>query len=118
MSEVFFHHEGKEYCNEEKALSELLADDILFVGANSTDTVRLYVCCNDLFYWASADAEDLPQDEIGSLYKAWQANKKWGASIWCCKRRNLQPQAPVKAMMQKEGAWTDEVEALPNPEPS
>ena len=106
---------------ESSAVIELLADDTLFVGSgyqSPSDTLELYVLCNDLFWWGTADAEPCKPSELESLYQAWHADKDWGALIWCCQHRNLQPQKPMREAMQKAGVWTEALAALPDPGPS
>lgn len=121
MSEsVLFEVDGKEYCNEEAALSILLRDEVLFCnerdvvfrGEPSGCTTVLYVNCNDVFAWACADAEDLPNDEIGNLYKMHIADPKWGSIKWCCHRRNEQPQKPVADDMKLDGSWDESMDDL------
>lgn len=120
---VFFKlSDGKEYCNKERALGFLLLDDVLFSNEREVmwegkkdeegPTTVLYVVCNDLFGWACADAERLPEEEIGNLFKMWKADKKWGPSIWCMKRRNAKPQKPVEDLMKQEGVWTSDLDNL------
>lgn len=117
MTEMFFTVDGKEYCNKEAALSKLLADDILFVNENA-GTVALYVLANDLFWWATGDGLELPEDEIGTLYKMHMAEPNWGSVKWCCRQRKLRPQIPIVEKMKADGAWDAEMEALPAPNPS
>lgn len=133
---------GVEHVVEEVALAQLLQDDVLFCNERETveneykvvdgklynddskpihrgeSTTILFVLCNDLFYWASADAERLPNSEIGRLYKMHMADKKHGSSKWCCLRRGLRPQVPIVEMMKADGAWDVALEMLPAPEPS
>lgn len=111
--------------SNELALSKLLEDRILFSnerkysdGEEEGSTVVLFVNCNDLFYWGCADAEDLPLGEVQNLLKMHFKNPRWGSDKWCCLRRGLRPQIPVIEQMKKEGAWDDELEALPAPERS
>lgn len=113
--------DGSIHCVEEKALEILLRDNILFSnereflnpdGTKGGSTVILYVNCNDVFAWACADAEDLPHDEIGNLYKMHKANKRWGATIWCILRRKQKPQKPMEDLMKKDGVWTEGLEKL------
>lgn len=148
QASVFWTDEdGKEYCDEERALARLLLDGVLFCNERNTamrpfktdgkglvlglddtkpwevseeSTTVLYVLCNDLFYWGTADAESLPNDEIGNLYKMHvdPANKGYGAEKWCCFRRKLRPQVPIVERMKAEGVWDAAMEALPAPEPS
>lgn len=120
------HH----YVDNETALAHLLLNDVLFSNGRdyvssfagepqeiSKETVVLFVNCNDLFVWACADAEELPHDEIGPLFKMWHADKRWGADKWCCLRRNMQPQGPIVRDMKLSGSWDDVMEALPkNPD--
>lgn len=147
--DIFWNYKGTLMVNEEKALAQLLLDDVLFcnerntatrpfkteknaegqhiiVGSDDTkpwevsdeSTTVLYVNCNDLFYWGTADAESLPNDQIGKLYLLHKENDKWGASKWCCLQRKLRPQVPIVEDMKKDGYWDAELEALPAPEPS
>src|SRR2546430_1807368 len=106
--DVFFKIEDKEYCNDGKALSILLAESILFANSRhyiewdkwvpdesrlgkykhldtykvQDETVVLFVNCNDLFWWACADAESITLDEIPTLFRAWRNDKSWGVSKW------------------------------------
>ncbi len=114
---------GKDQCCHEYALSKLLEDDVLFANefeffypdkkSGGTTTI-LFINCNDLFYWGCADAENLPYDEIPKLYKMHMANPN-GSLIWCCFKRNLQPQEPIVKRWKELGIWTPELEALPKP---
>lgn len=125
-NKIFMMIDGEEECNEERALAELLLDDVLFSNGRKyvedsfgeenriePETTVLFVNCNDIFMWGCADAECLPHDEIGNLYKMWEKDKTWGAAKWCCKRRNLQPQEPVIESMKKSGSWDSDMENLP-----
>lgn len=135
----------EEHVDEERALGRLLLDGVLFCNereyvdydfktqeggsgiewdktkphTNEATTI-LFVNCNDLFYWGTADAEVLPNSEIGNLLRMHldPANKGWGSSMWCCFRRKLRPQVPVIEDMKKDGVWNDALEALPAPQPS
>ena len=135
--------DGTEYCNEELALSILLREGKLFCNSrkiieikfvkddspqgyhteddlegDKKETVILFVGCNDLFYWGTADAEDFTTADIPELYRMWEKDNLWGTDKWCCKKRNLQPQVPVKEDMKKNGSWEDWMDKLPEPEPS
>lgn len=143
--QVFYEmDDGRVFCWDEKALSILLVEGIIF--ANSRDyiewdkwvpdeenpgkfkhldtykvqdeTIVLFVNCNDLFWWGSADAESFTIGEVEELYKMWRADKKWGVSKWCCKKRGMQPQLPIKEDMIKEGVWEDWMNNLTDPGPS
>ena len=113
---VFYEHEGEEYCVEERALAYLLLDEILLASGpewGDGQKTCLSVNCSDVFGWACADAEDLPTDQIGRLYKMHLADPNWGSTKWCCLQRKQRPQAAMEKMMRKEGAWDEEMEGLP-----
>jgi len=105
-----------EFVDEETAATIMLADDALCLGCDDKDNIILCVNVNDIFGWACADAEDVPYDELENLYIAWKADATWGPVHWACKQRNQRPQYAVMRNMQKEGAWTSDMEALPERE--
>jgi hypothetical protein len=116
--------DGKEVCDEEIALSILLKENVLFANSfrflyDNEDTIQpetivLFVNCNDLFWWATADAESIRIDEVSDLYKMW-SDKKWGSMKWCCKKRKMQPQEPIKIDMKKDGVWESWMDKLQDP---
>lgn len=121
--EVFYTIDGKEYCNEELALSILLKNDVLFCNDRQYvefkdpkviggSTIVLFVLCNDIFAWGVADEEDLPLNEVGNLYRMYKKDKIWGAAKWCCFRRKQKPQYPVAEAMKKNNSWDDAMEKL------
>lgn len=144
--EIFIDYESngetKTIVDEEKALSILLKEEILFCNTRcfigncgkwsdqyesyldyikdipkdklqiESETIVLFVNCNDVFAWGCADAEHLTTDDIPNLYMLW---KKWGhdgVTKWCCIKRNEKPQKPIADAMKKAGHWDDELEAL------
>ena len=110
-----------EFFDEELALSVLLKDGILFFnerdyhfkGEKSGTTTVLFVICNDIFSWGCADAEDLPNNQIKSLYEYHLKDKTWGSTKWCCIKRNEKPQAPCVKMMKEDESWDGVMESLP-----
>jgi hypothetical protein len=56
--------------------------------------IVVYVICNDIFAWASADAESVGLHELKDLYLHFRRDPIWGTAIWCCKKRKMMPQAP------------------------
>lgn len=113
--DVFWTDEaGKEYCDEAKALSLMMADDgDLFVLPGSNGRIVISVNCNDLFCWACSDAEEVPYNQIALLYRAWEKEGWRGASKWACKRRGERPQKPIEKRWREAGDWDEELEALP-----
>ncbi len=113
--------DGKEYCNDELALSILLKDDVLFAnafdysygkGVIAGHTVVLFVCCNDVFEWGFADSETFSTKDIGPLVKSHLRDKRWGAQKWAILHRQYRPQPPVEKAMREAGVWDDDLEKL------
>lgn len=76
-------------------------------------TWELLCNCNDIFYWACADAEPVKPSDIATLYTLVRDNRHWGAVHWCALKRQMRPQVPVMDSMRKSGGWTPAMEALP-----
>ena len=123
--------------DDSKALSYLLRKDVLFLNTrpyienpwapkekrvvSESDTIVVFVNCNDVFAWGGADAETITgSDEVNfetnELYRLTSCvidNEKWGSTKFACWKRNLQPQKPVANDMKKDGVWDDFMESLP-----
>lgn len=106
---------------EEMALALLLANGVVFLNSlwwekecpeRIQNAIAVAVNCNDIFAWACADAEQLPYDQIETLYRMWKADERWGPAKWCCLKRKEKPQKPVIDAMKKDGAWDEQMEAL------
>lgn len=121
VEDYFIELDGKEYCDEELALSRLLEDDVIlancrdytFQGEKAGTTTILFVISSDVFVWGCADADDLPHKEIGTLLKM-HLTEPYGVIKWLCLKRNEKPQDPIVENMKKDGAWDDQMEALPD----
>jgi hypothetical protein len=115
-------NDGKEvkYFWIEEALKVLLDKEILFAnsrkylfeGKEQPETLCLFVNCNDVFAWGCADAEEITYHEVEDLFNHYIEKGNWGVVIWCMKKRNLQPQFPVKQDMIKAGVWKKEFEKI------
>lgn len=120
----FTMDDGEEVCIEEQALAQLLEASILNCfsvmyshdddASDTSETIGLFVNCNDEFWWACADDESLTMKELPVLYKMWHKDKKWGAEKWCALRRGMRPQWPMAKMMIESGSWDSELDALPS----
>jgi len=121
MSNIDIQPYQGDFFDNESALAVLLRDGILFCnsrdvyykGEKSGTTIVLYVLMNDVFCWACADAEDLLEDEIQSLYDYHIKDRRWGSVRWCSIKRNQKPQAPIVKYMKEEGSWDEVMENLP-----
>lgn len=97
-----------------KALAVLLMNEVIFLNSHwwedewpekAKKLTSLNVNCNDVFAWGCADAEELPHDQIESLYHMWQKDPSWGPAVWCMIQRNQMPQKPVEKIIREMGIW-------------
>lgn len=122
--------EGKEdfeWFDEELAIAHMLIDGELYINNrqcieqnwDGKDTTSeefistVFVSCNDVFAWATADGEALPYNEIQNLFLMWHEDKTWGCVKWVCVKRNMQPQKPMVDMIKKAEKWCSLLESLP-----
>ena len=62
----------------------------------------VFVACNDLFHWASADLEEFGLLDVGLLVRCAtdleQADPEYGTcsvfELYCCRKRHMRPQYP------------------------
>lgn len=112
--DLFFDMDGKEYVVESTALAYLTFNEILFPYFKDGN-MCLAVMCNDVFAWASADAEAVEsEEELINLTKESLKNKTWGGAIWAAKKRKCKPQRPVIDILKAYSLWDDEMESLPS----
>lgn len=104
-----------------EAAAHLLLNEVLFLNSRHwrkdapkdiRNTAALFVICNDVFSWGSADAEELPFDEVEKLYDMWAKDPAWGPAVWCAIRRKQMPQAPVEKAIRDAGIWDLDVMGL------
>lgn len=100
--------------DENKALSELLLNEIVFLNSyhwktdwtqDSRKVIAICVVCNDCFYYACSDAEELLYDELQDLYDHYILDKIYGPIVWCCKKRNQYPLREIYNKIQERGVW-------------
>ena len=111
----------------EKALAHLLISERVFINnhwwksaikkndlhrlpenpwpEDACETFGIFVNCNDVFAWACADAEEMTHDELESVYEHFEKDPVYGTVVWCIKKRQQMPQAPVYDDIQKAGIW-------------
>lgn len=123
--EYYFDIDGKKVPNEEAMVAWLLDNNYLFLNSRKyvdnwrdkeethPETLVLFLNCNDVFEWACAEGCEVTYNELPRLFDMVRADERYGAIKWACIKRNLQPQAPLKDMMIKDGAWTEELDKLP-----
>jgi len=71
--------------------------------------VMFFVNCNDLFWWGTADAEDITPENVHLLKKsiedveAINDTSQWGGELFCCRSRKMRPQGA--AYPKDERLW-------------
>jgi hypothetical protein len=101
-------------------IEDLLMLDKLRIHEDAESVLTLWVLCNDLFAWASADAEDFELSDLPELKRALQESPEHGELLWCCRKRGTRPQGPYyelfnheeKALFDAAGPERKEVEEL------
>ncbi len=67
----------------------------MFWSANNGAT-KLYVLCNDFFWWAVADAEDITPKNVALLRACFEEltgeSREWAPLLFCARVRQLRPQ--------------------------
>ncbi len=95
-------------------LAHLLLNGVVFVGsggffAQPGHVVTIHVLCSDVFAYALADAEDLPYNQLATVYQLWRKDPMWGPIAWAITRRKTMPIQPVVVRLYEAGY---DVEAL------
>lgn len=100
------------YIEPEQALGEMLLNDAIMLNCHhwredfskeDRESIYVSVMCSDTFYYACADAEQLPYEEIASLYSLWKHNNMLGPVAWCVKRRKQMPIGPKVELLKSAG---------------
>jgi len=101
---------------DDEALALLMLHEVVMVSPRG----KLFVLASDTFYWACADAEDLPtwpEMEDGSplwnLYDLFRAHGHSGVTIWLVQQRKQRPIAPIVERLKANGLWSDEMDTYP-----
>ncbi len=81
--------------------------DIFWHYNHVLDIIQFEVNCNDLFYWATSETEeiepcdiDLLETTIREVYKLTNS-KSYGLSLFACRKRKMRPQLPVYRAMSE-----------------
>lgn len=82
-------------------------DPIYWATHDQYAPITFFVNCNDLFWWATADAEKLTPEDIPMLRQAILdvkatgvftldlENYELGCELWCARKRGMRPQQPA-----------------------
>lgn len=112
----FKSHDGVEekVFSDENALALLLMNEVVFLNSywykkdwpeDAQKVINVWVNCSDVFAWGVSDAEGIEFNELQDLYEHWIKDIRWGADVWCIKRRKQKPQAPVEKAIREAGVW-------------
>jgi len=108
-----------EDCKIWKMAAELIAADVAFYSTyneetDSHDGLTFCLLMNDVWMWASADAEAIPFETIPEVYKIWkEAPDKQSEYVliqWASEKRKQSPQEPMLKQMVNDGfdiSWID-----------
>ena len=65
---------------------------VTWVTDKNNRTVTFYLNCNDLFYWACADCEEIGLDDLPALAECLRIDSIYGNDLFCCRKRGMRPQ--------------------------
>lgn len=71
--------------------------DCIWWRARDGEPVQFIVGCNDVFYWASADGDNLTPDNVDEFARAFADAKAadaqfYGPMLFCARLRGMRPQ--------------------------
>ena len=80
--------------------AELVAHDLGGYSQALDSPPEFYVVVNDMFGYATADAEGVPFDEIPVVYAAWKMENWKGIVRWVAKRRGVLPLPEIRRALE------------------
>lgn len=85
-----------------KLLAKHDVRDDLFWNVSGT-SIKFFVNCSDVFWWATADLEEVTAENIGILKQAYEdAGDIYGGDLFAARVRKLRPQQPYWSRIQDE----------------
>jgi len=91
------------------------SDDLMWRTDTEYAPITLFVNCNDLFYWACADCEEVTIENLDVLKQAIADCKEvdamfgtiWATKLFCCRLRGMRPQNPAypNPNQNREALW-------------
>lgn len=64
--------------------------------------LEFFILCNDIFFWGSADAEEIFQEDLELLEQSLIDDPYTGNLLYCARKRQLRPQNAAYPMVLKE----------------
>ena len=84
-------------------VAEHEAYDSLFWRTDGTYApITLFIRCNDLFYWAMADLEEITPENVRELALALEDADLDGPLLFCARARKMRPQGPYYKHLDKK----------------
>ena len=112
----------KVWFDEAVALADLLQAGKVCLGSRwwtKKEQISVAVNCSDVFVLAYADAEELPYDQIETLWRMYRQDPKWGTDVWCMQRRKQMPHQLIEKVIREGGLWDlDSMDLAPNIRPA
>jgi hypothetical protein len=120
------YYDAKDYDTYIYPIIELahnydVGEEIRWFPDSNTRKIKAWVLCNDLFWWATADGEDITLEnlplleqtlkevkEIASQYLAKKDTHTYvdiimqAISLFCCRSRKMRPQTPCYKEIPEE----------------
>ncbi len=96
-------------------LQKLLQDNILLIMScyHKTDipekhrgNFSAYVICNDVFYPATSDLQEISYFEIPDLYYYYIKDRKYGSTVWYIMKGGMRPLEKVEKEINENTIWT------------
>ena len=74
-------------------MMRFISENDLFEEIIWDGNLVFYALCNDLFYWGSADGEQINKDDIKLLEVSINDSKDYnGVLLYCARKRKMRPQ--------------------------
>lgn len=89
-------------CEFIKDLLKLLALHDVTDEVGWSEDLEFYAQCNDAFWWATADAEDITQNSLQCLMGALKDGGDDGMLLYCARQRKMRPQGARYRYINKE----------------
>lgn len=86
------------------AAVRLSAEDHLFFIENDDGRACPALLCNDVFAWASADCERIEWSDCPTLLQIYEEGGWPEVVEWIAARRGMEPQEPMKKLMEQARA--------------
>lgn len=77
-------------------------DDVWWRVDGEYAPVTMLINCNDLFYWACADAEIVTDKNIDVLEQSYKDSQDYGGILFCCRVRGMRPQGAYYKYIPKD----------------